>query len=549
MCGSAYSLLKLLHGEDEQACQRAKKLIEELPADGRQKLQAVWEAFKHIAKDGELFRDKEITIFLNWRPELAGKSLDISAVSAVVSDVQYPEMREWIPKAEAGDAEACYKLAEYLLDEQLFANDYRECIEWIEDRNYRHDGEALKWYLLAAWQGHGLAQWELAMGFYAAENVRWDTDYENGFFWSVKGSQNKELSDEKRLDLLSEVGHLYVEDWSSDYGAEQDLDYGYSLIRRAISNGDDDWFYLLHNFSRNEVCYADFEFIQMCGGAYSLLVLSNSKDESVREKAKAEIAKLPEEGQQLLYRFWDEFKKQTEDGNLFHDGEITIFLRKQAKLLDEHEKTDISSVAKLITTKKETLGDYMTVDEMMQRIYTLEEYTKSMGEDAPLWLKMLADNGDAFCQYVLGKWFASYPRGGSSCRSLEKARYWLTKAAEQENINALEALIKLYEENWRVEDFLQDAFKWFEKGLEAGIESSYFGLVHCYKEGIGTEKNLSKIVPLLKVAYKDTRLSEDNHIEVIRKLSDCYRNGIGVDKDASIAEQYEEEADKCEVLR
>jgi TPR repeat protein len=66
-----------------------------------------------------------------------------------------------------------------------------------------------------------------------------------------------------------------------------------------------------------------------------------------------------------------------------------------------------------------------------------------MGEDAPLWLKMLADNGDAFCQYVLGKWFAESPEFGEPCRSFVKARHWLTLAAEQGYLAAKEDLIKL----------------------------------------------------------------------------------------------------------
>ena len=65
-----------------------------------------------------------------------------------------------------------------------------------------------------------------------------------------------------------------------------------------------------------------------------------------------------------------------------------------------------------------------------------------------------------------------------------------------------------------------------------GTSQDYINLAACYQRGIGVDKNLVE-------GFKYLKIAADMNNEVATDLvSDCFREGIGVTKDAKKAQKY-----------
>lgn len=449
---------------------------------------------------------------------------------------EHPDVLEYLSEAEAGDAEAQFELGERIrsgvVGVEIPGQSEKSKFPFSGNAWQYFNRETIKWLTKAAEQDHLLAQYNLAEVY-----ARGGGDVENASFWYAKFAQKindlaKQGDGTQLLDIagefisaeweeeffataraaktgnlraLSDLGDLYCSDY--DESLRENLDYGYRVKRRALKLGEENvWQEFSYYFRDNKFAKNKWEFFDMCGNAYSLLVLKHSEDENIRVKAKEVIEALPEVGRQKLYRFWKEFEKCTKDGNLFHGNEITIFLVRRPNDREKYE--DFSDVEKLIYTDKGYRGfvEYEAYENDVRKLMENTYWkTKAQGEDSPLWAKMPAQDGDVAFQYLLGIYFNPIFYGEDrEWHDLSKAEYWLNKAAEQGHPQAMIDLSELYIGSFQVEGHAQKALEWCQKAAEAYEKNSdglrccysynpgYSGLEKCYRLGIGVCKDESK---------------------------------------------------------
>ena len=92
-------------------------------------------------------------------------------------------------------------------------------------------------------------------------------------------------------------------------------------------------------------------------------------------------------------------------------------------------------------------------------------------EKAFYWLKKAADNDHTEAQYLLGNLYKQEVSNGSVLNYKQMA-YWWNKAAEKEHANAQFFLGQLYKDGRGVPQDLNEALKWHMKAAENGNASS-----------------------------------------------------------------------------
>ena len=109
------------------------------------------------------------------------------------------------------------------------------------------------------------------------------------------------------------------------------------------------------------------------------------------------------------------------------------------------------------------------------------------------WYLKAAKNGHNYSQTKVAEY---YNDGKIVQKNEEKWIYWIRKAAINGNISAQYKLAEYYLNNFTNENG-KKAFKWYLK-LSSGSNifgkrtKAYYQLAKCYKDGIGTDKNLDK---------------------------------------------------------
>jgi TPR repeat protein len=105
------------------------------------------------------------------------------------------------------------------------------------------------------------------------------------------------------------------------------------------------------------------------------------------------------------------------------------------------------------------------------------------------WYLKAAKNGDSHCQYLIAGW---YSNGIHAPKNEEKWFYWNRKVAINGNIHAQFELAEYYLNN-SINKNEKKAFRWYYKLATKDNEPKAIIIVaKCYKNGIGTEKDLSE---------------------------------------------------------
>lgn len=122
---------------------------------------------------------------------------------------------------------------------------------------------------------------------------------------------------------------------------------------------------------------------------------------------------------------------------------LDLFLNKdKLELIEWHERT------------KNLNNNYIFSDYLLDLLEN-ENKIKNNTKELLIWLKSLSDNGDTSAQYKYGK---AYLKGKYGLNvSLEKAIYWLKKAAVGKNISAQKDLGIIY---YREKDYI-NSYMWF----------------------------------------------------------------------------------------
>ncbi len=77
----------------------------------------------------------------------------------------------------------------------------------------------------------------------------------------------------------------------------------------------------------------------------------------------------------------------------------------------------------------------------------------------------MADYDDAYAQYMVG-WL--YNNGKGTTRNYREAFKWLSKAANQGNVSAMNELAILYENGNRVGQNFTEAVRWYRNAANKG---------------------------------------------------------------------------------
>jgi len=132
-----------------------------------------------------------------------------------------------------------------------------------------------------------------------------------------------------------------------------------------------------------------------------------------------------------------------------------------------------------------------------------------------------ASNGHVLSQYNLG---ILYLQGIGVAKDINKAIYWITKAAEAGDSDAQYNLGVIYSEK-EYESFnnFEKSYYWYKKSTEKNNKMALNNLANFYREGTGNiQRNYSEAVRLYKLS------ADQGYAPAQVNLGSMYLNGYGV---------------------
>lgn len=124
---------------------------------------------------------------------------------------------------------------------------------------------------------------------------------------------------------------------------------------------------------------------------------------------------------------------------------------------------------------------------------------------------------------------------------LEKAFFWLNKAGEKNDFEALYAIGTWYLHGRYVKKNSKIAVEYFSKAIKGDYKDAYYDMGLCYEKGVGVIRNK---LEAFKCYLHAALLGEKQSIYEIGR---CYYYGIGIGKNIEIAEIWLSQAKKLGV--
>ncbi|MDE6195037.1 MAG: hypothetical protein K2M83_13760 [Muribaculaceae bacterium] len=212
------------------------------------------------------------------------------------------------------------------------------------------------------------------------------------------------------------------------------------------------------------------------------------------------------------------FKKSAENGNSY-----SMYYMGRSLLFGEGTEDDQYEAVKWF--EKSYAHGYEKAKEMLSQIALPEE---SFG----LKLITLAEEGDVEAQNALGAflWSQLNMKGIYEIKDNNKAFYWMQKAAEGGNINAIHDLAIFYMRGDGTAKNENEGARYFQIAADKGLKSAQHNLALCYLKGVGVETDN------IKALYWLVTAAESGHDQSMLMLGLIYENGeYGVTPDLSIA--------------
>ncbi|CAG8584583.1 6772_t:CDS:1 [Ambispora gerdemannii] len=131
-----------------------------------------------------------------------------------------------------------------------------------------------------------------------------------------------------------------------------------------------------------------------------------------------------------------------------------------------------------------------------KRIGTLQNFNEAF-----CWYKLAAEQNNLAAQCLLASY---YGNGYGTNKDLEKSVYWYTRAAEAGQPNAQYALARRYMQGVGVERNQRRGFLWFKIYSithQLGNAYSYFDYAKCFKDGLGTMKDVHECLRVYRRAF------------------------------------------------
>lgn len=168
-------------------------------------------------------------------------------------------------------------------------------------------------------------------------------------------------------------------------------------------------------------------------------------------------------------------------------------------------------------------------------------YKKGKYTEAVEFLKKEAAENHPTAQYLLGECYY-YGRGVKLDYS--KAFEWYRNSAVNGLPSAFCALGRCYQKGHGVNKNLGEAFENYKKAADAdnGIADAQCWLGNYYRGGRGPDKTPKYI----KAFEYFKRAADQNHVEGLRGLAWCYKNGRGIGKDIAKADALHAKANALE---
>lgn len=317
---------------------------------------------------------------------------------------------ELLKKAEQGDAEAQYELANHYYDcgeEQ----DLDKAVEWYTKSaelgneiaknvlwDIYWDGEKIKqdlekathWYIQAAEQGDKVAQFRLGCLYFSHKDEYGDLDYSQVY-------QAIDMLEKSVEQGYAEAQYALAICYMEGAGVDEDLDKAIELLEKSAAQGYEE------AQGQLEDCY------EMAGEAQNKN--TEQKPEKIDNHMLEDIKKA---------QYWSEKAEQGDAiaqcrlGECYFDG--IGFMQDYDKAFDWYEKSAKQGNADAQNSLAECYLNGVGVEQ---------DYTKAIE-----WFTKAAEQDDTQSQYYLGK---IYYDGDRVAQDFSKAVYWLKKAAQYDN--------------------------------------------------------------------------------------------------------------------
>ena len=376
----------------------------------------------------------------------------------------YQQAAYWYRKsADQGYADAQLNLG-YLYEKGLgVSQDSQQAVYWYrkaaEQGNVSamfnlgscyHDGngvtqdcqQAVYWSRKAAEQGHGAAMCRLGNCYYEGECV--DQDYQQAVYWYRKAA------DQGVSSGMNSLGHCYKD----GNGVTQDYQQAVYWYRKADEQGSAAAKYNL------AVCYYYGEGVgQDYEKAYELTLEALEEMDDPEEMALpynllaifydngqgvAKDEEMAEELYKLAISYGSMEAKANLGGVYYNKGDYT----EAFPLLSDAAADGLNSAQYLLGCMYRSGSGVTKNEDIAIRWYKLaaaQGHEKAIAclddmyfdEEAPEafdWVKKRAQEGDAYSQYRLGKF---YMEGTVVEQDYDEAKKWLDKAAQQDNVQAI----------------------------------------------------------------------------------------------------------------
>ena len=388
-------------------------------------------------------------------PLREGDIVSPSPEESADQNTDFLNISELYYQAQCGDAEAQFKLG-------------RVCMGRISrnEVDARTDPtEPLKWFLLAATQGHTGAQFQLG-------NI-----YKHGVI--VKANKPEAV---RWYRMAAEQGHARAQ---CNLGAC--YEYGDGVAKNPVEAVK--WYRAAaeQGYAKAQ-CYLGYCYDDGIGVPKSPVEAAKwyrTAAEQGYAKAQYILGGCYEHGDGVpedLAEASKWFLKAAEQG--FSEAQSTLGYYYGngigvAKNLEESAKWHLKAATQGHIESQRTLGEYY---------WNGIGVTKNLSEAAK-WFLQAAKQGDIYAQYKLGDW---YEDGIGVTKNLSEAAKWFLKAADQSNAYAQYKLAIYYANGTGVAKNLVEAAKWYRAAAEQEHTRAQYELGICYLKGNGVKKDVQK---------------------------------------------------------
>ncbi|MGJ8656824.1 MAG: protein kinase domain-containing protein [Akkermansiaceae bacterium] len=257
-----------------------------------------------------------------------------------------------------------------------------------------------------------------------------------------------------------------------------------------------------------------------------VLDIKSSRNELIEQERRAEQAR-----QDALLV---EEKRLTEEAELAKRAaekrELAFLVAQNSQLAvqlsegGERFPDDFSKAVDLDLLEDGARGGDVAAQFLLGKMYQQGIGVSQNEEIADGWYKMASAQGHEGAKLLYREKFfelgLKYYHGDGVTQDYGKALENFQKAAERDNVIAMNLLGWMYDAGEGVEKNLMQSTSWYRKSAELGYASAQYNLAECYKEGYGVEKDFKEAMSWYR------KSAEQGNERAIPHLGDFYREGI-----------------------